>query len=102
MKIQCSCGAKYAFDISPEMAQNPVRFVCAACGVDASDMVNSLIRQQLGLPAADAAPAPVPVALHDFAREVHEDRALVNLDHAVLKACSDSKLRGLHAQDQVW
>jgi hypothetical protein len=63
MKIQCSCGAKYSFDVTPAMAQNPVRFVCAACGVDASDMVNSLIRQQLGLPATDAAPAPVPIAL---------------------------------------
>ena len=62
MKIQCSCGAKYSFDVTPAMAQTPVRFVCPACGVDASDMVNSLIRQELGLPAADATPAPVPVA----------------------------------------
>jgi outer membrane protein assembly factor BamB len=64
MKIQCSCGAKYAFDVSPEMAQNPVRFVCPACGLDASDFVNSLVRQELGLsgPAA-AAPAPAPVAI---------------------------------------
>ena len=62
MKIQCSCGAKYSFDISPAMAQTPVRFVCPACGVDASEMVNSLIRQELGLPAADATSAPSPVA----------------------------------------
>ena len=48
MKIQCSCGAKYSFDVTPAMAQTPVRFVCSACGVDASDMVNSLIRQELG------------------------------------------------------
>ena len=62
MKIQCSCGAKYAFDISPEMAQNPVRFVCPACGLDSSEFVNNLIRQELGLsaPAAAQAPAPVP------------------------------------------
>src|ERR1017187_8871543 len=68
MKIQCSCGAKYAFDVSPEMAQNPVRFVCPACGLDASDFVNSLVRQELGLagpaaatPAPAAAPEAVPV-----------------------------------------
>ena len=55
MKIQCSCGAKYAFDVSPEMAKNPVRFVCPACGLDASDFVNSLVRQELGLSGPAAA-----------------------------------------------
>ena len=55
MKIQCSCGAKYALDVSPEMANNPVRFVCPACGLDASDFVNDLVRKELGLPAAAAA-----------------------------------------------
>ncbi len=49
MKIQCSCGAKYAFDVSPEMVQTPARFVCPACGVDSSDLVNHLIRQELGV-----------------------------------------------------
>jgi hypothetical protein len=62
MKIQCSCGAKYAFDVTPEMAQSPVRFVCSACGANASDLVNSLIRQELGLPAAEATPASAPAA----------------------------------------
>ena len=28
MKIQCACGAKYSFDATPEMLQNPVRLVC--------------------------------------------------------------------------
>ena len=70
MKIQCSCGAKYALDVSPDMAETPVRFVCPACGLDASDFVNNLVRQELGLsgPAAatsaggsDAPPAqPAP------------------------------------------
>ena len=57
MKIQCACGAKYAFDATPEMVENPVRFVCQNCGLDSSDFVNGLIRQELGLakPAARAA-----------------------------------------------
>jgi len=63
MKVQCSCGAKYAFDVTPAMAQNPVRFVCSACGLDASDTVNRLIRQELGLPAAEVTAAPVPAAV---------------------------------------
>ncbi len=58
MKIQCSCGAKYSFDISPEMAKTPVRFVCPACGLDASDFVNSLVRKELGLEGPVPAPAP--------------------------------------------
>jgi outer membrane protein assembly factor BamB len=49
MKIQCSCGAKYALDVTPEMAETSVRFVCPACGLDASDFVNNLVRQELGL-----------------------------------------------------
>jgi hypothetical protein len=66
MKIRCSCGAKFAFDVSPEMATNPVRFVCPTCGLDASDFVNNLVRQELGLSepaAATPAPAPAPVAV---------------------------------------
>ena len=56
MKIKCSCGTKYAFDITPEMARTPVRFVCQNCGLDSSDLVNELIRQEL----AGAVPAEAP------------------------------------------
>src|SRR5882672_9781922 len=55
MKVQCSCGAKYSFDVTPEMAQHPVQLVCQTCGTDISSPVNELIRQQL----QPAAPAPV-------------------------------------------
>ncbi len=58
MKIQCACGAKYAFDVTPEMAENPVRFVCQTCGLDSSDFVNGLIRQELGLGTPVAMPPP--------------------------------------------
>jgi hypothetical protein len=47
MKIRCSCGTKYEFEVTPEMAQNPVRFVCANCGLDSSDYVNQLVREEL-------------------------------------------------------
>ena len=60
MKIQCSCGAKYAFDLTPEMAQQPIRFVCQTCGLDSSEFVNTLIRQEL---ANSTATAPAPVAV---------------------------------------
>ena len=62
MKIQCPCGTKYSFDVTPEMAQSPIRFVCQNCGVDSSTLVNQIIRQQLGLdaPATAVRPAVAP------------------------------------------
>src|SRR5208282_97191 len=62
MKVQCACGAKYAFDVTPEMAEHPIRFVCPSCGLDSSEFVNGLIRQELGLgtPVAPPPPADVP------------------------------------------
>ena len=51
MKLQCSCGAKYAFELTPAMAQNPVRFVCPACGQDSSGFVNELVQRELGVSA---------------------------------------------------
>src|SRR5580765_2528050 len=54
MKIQCSCGMKYAFDLTPEMGRVPITFVCQKCGVDSSQMVNQLIRQELGLASSSA------------------------------------------------
>ena len=61
MKIQCSCGAKFAFDPTPDMASGAVKFICPACGLDNSDYVNQLVRQELAKPAASAGGA-VPVA----------------------------------------
>jgi hypothetical protein len=64
MKIQCACGAKFAFDITPEMARNPVRFVCPTCGLDSSDRVNHLVRQELDrLGLGPGATAAQPVQL---------------------------------------
>lgn len=63
MKIQCACGTKVAFDITPDMAVNPVQFVCPVCGLDSSAMVNQMIREHLGVGAhSPTAPAPTPVA----------------------------------------
>jgi outer membrane protein assembly factor BamB len=64
MKIQCPCGAKFAFDLTPEMASNPVKFVCPKCGLDTSDRVNHLVRQELArLGAAPVEPAAQPVSV---------------------------------------
>src|SRR5205823_10892441 len=67
MKLQCSCGAKYTFDVSADMAYAPVHFVCSACGLDSSAYVTQLVHQQLGV-AMSAAPSaaasgPPPAAI---------------------------------------
>jgi outer membrane protein assembly factor BamB len=58
MKIQCACGAKYAFDATPEMLQNPVKFVCPGCGQDSSDYVNELVRRQFAGQSLDVPISP--------------------------------------------
>jgi hypothetical protein len=52
MKVQCQCGAKYAIDVTPDMARNPVRFVCPSCNLDLSAPINDLVRQELGVTGA--------------------------------------------------
>ncbi len=60
MKILCPCGAKFAVDVTPEMAQRPVQFICPSCGLDSSTAVNELIRQELAAtPATTVSDAPV-------------------------------------------
>lgn len=61
MKIQCTCGAKYSFDVTPGMVHEPVTFVCPACGLDSSDFVNEMIRRE----AATATPAPGASTVED-------------------------------------
>lgn len=60
MKIQCSCGAKFSFEVTPEMARAPVRFVCSECGKDSSELVNQLIRQETGAATASSVAVPTP------------------------------------------
>src|ERR1700744_2807845 len=61
MKIQCSCGAKYAFDVTPEMVREPIKFICPQCGRDSSEVVNQMIQQEFAEQNLPSAP-PVPTA----------------------------------------
>ncbi len=55
MKLQCPCGARFEFAVTPEMARHPARFVCASCGLDSSGFINELIRKELAEQAAAGA-----------------------------------------------
>ena len=64
MKVQCSCGAKCEFNVTPELAHSPVKFICPACGLDASEFVDGLVRQELGQTAVPTGvPVPLPVRM---------------------------------------
>ncbi|HLH54303.1 MAG TPA: PQQ-binding-like beta-propeller repeat protein [Verrucomicrobiae bacterium] len=60
MKIECSCGAKYTFEFSPEMRDHPVTFVCPHCGQDASEFVDKLVRTNFG---SSAVPSGEPISI---------------------------------------
>ena len=61
VKIQCSCGQHYAFDVEPVAGRMPTHVACPACGVDGTDAANASIAQTLALRASTATAAP-PVA----------------------------------------
>jgi hypothetical protein len=63
MKIQCQCGTKYAFDVTPDMLANPVRLVCQNCGADNSAAVNMIIQQQFSTRTETAPPVPAPAPM---------------------------------------
>lgn len=60
MRIHCECGAKYAFEVPPEQARQPVSFVCPACGLDSSAYVTQLVRQEFGIASTAPGVAPAP------------------------------------------
>src|SRR5687767_11065914 len=62
MKVQCACGTKYAFDVTPDMLRTPRAFVCQTCGRDNSAAINELIRQAYGVMAAPPPPPPAATA----------------------------------------
>ncbi len=44
VKIPCSCGTRYAFDVEPVNGRMPVRVNCPTCGADGTDAANAIIR----------------------------------------------------------
>ena len=70
MKIQCPCGAKYAFDVTPDMAQRRVEFICSACGRDSSDAINELIRRELAADSSSSSTVSLPAAAPAAAPEI--------------------------------
>src|ERR1700722_256295 len=94
MKIQCSCGAKYAFDVTPEVAQKPIRFVCPACGLDSSDYVNELIRREFAGQTSNVSPTQTVPSVAPTAPRLkisHEQKPVVHKEEMPAASGSCSK-----------
>lgn len=59
VKILCSCGSKYSFDLDQPVLLSAASVACPACGADGTDAANDIIREAMG--TGDSAPAPDPV-----------------------------------------
>ncbi len=55
IKVQCPCGTRFEFEVEPVHERMPVPINCPACGADATDLANAVIRQQ----SSQARPAVV-------------------------------------------
>jgi hypothetical protein len=65
IKIQCSCGMRYKFDVEPVNGRVPTPLACPNCHASWTEHANAMIAQSLGLPAPAADPVAVvatPVA----------------------------------------
>jgi len=62
IKLLCSCGTKFAFDIEPVEGRMPFTLNCPNCGLDATDYANQYIAQMLAPAPQEAAPPPPPPA----------------------------------------
>src|SRR5438874_6579406 len=69
LKIVCTCGTKFKFEVEPVNGRMPAPVSCPECSADATDQANEVLRSTSAPPVAapapvapTSAPAPVPVA----------------------------------------
>ena len=65
IKVLCSCGQKYAFDVEPVNGRMPMPVACPVCGADGTAAANEIIARSLPAQPAAArfrgcAPPPLP------------------------------------------
>jgi hypothetical protein len=58
IKILCPCGTKFSFDVEPVNFRMPAPVACPACGADATEQANSILREKSSPSQSTAAPAP--------------------------------------------
>ena len=60
IKIECSCGSRFKFDLEPVNGQSPTALACPNCNASWTEQANAIIAQSM--PAPRPAPMPVPMA----------------------------------------
>ncbi len=58
IKIECSCGQHYAFEVEPVHGRMPSSIACPVCGIDGTDAANEAIAQTMGSQAASVVSPP--------------------------------------------
>jgi hypothetical protein len=61
IKVACTCGQHYEFEVEPVNGAMPCNVVCPSCSADGTQAANQYIAQQ-SASAAPVPPAPVPIA----------------------------------------
>jgi hypothetical protein len=63
IKIECSCGSRYKFDLEPVNGRSPTSLACPNCQASWTEHANAMIARQLGVTASPplvATPTPAP------------------------------------------
>ncbi len=64
IKVECSCGTRYRFDVEPLNGRMPVPVACPACGANGTPQANATIQKLLGaLPSAGTPSKPLVARL---------------------------------------
>src|SRR5689334_10725354 len=63
VKVQCTCGTRFEFEVEPVNERMPVAINCPSCNADATELANEVIKQQLAAAKSAITPAPaIPTA----------------------------------------
>lgn len=54
VKVQCSCGQPYVFDVEPVKGRMPVPVQCPNCGVDGTEKANRAIQEKFASMAEES------------------------------------------------
>jgi hypothetical protein len=67
IKIDCSCGTRYGFEVEPENGRMPAEVACPTCGLDGTRAANAQIQERLG-GAGNVRPMRIHLGGHTPAR----------------------------------
>jgi hypothetical protein len=59
IKLVCSCGTKFKFEVEPVHGRMPAPVYCPACNADATAEANEVLRQMYSTPQPESVAAPV-------------------------------------------